>query len=423
MTRLGLWLIAGHLALIAPPLWADEPAPLTLDDCYRLALIQSETIAIHQELIAEAEARFTRAASGLLPRASFVSSDKVQDGHGGSAFTLRHVPERKFTLSQPLFSGFREFAAMAGSRAERRQRASEKIRAEQLLLMDVVEAFTRLLESREDLAALEATRAALVERLDELAARVALGRSRPSEMVSAEAQRLRLEGDLEAAHSRELVTRHLLEFLTGRDPIGALQPIGRPPPRLEEERVYLARALGRPDLAASEQAREVAGRQVALAKAGYWPEVTADGTYYVERVGVAKDVAWDATVTVDVPLFEGGQTRGAVQEAEAQHRQASLRSDQARRGVLLDVRDEYAAARAALAQAQAVARAFEAADDNYRLQAEDYRHRLVNNLEVLQALQQLETARRDAIHTRHEAQRAVWRLRVAAGETLGGIAP
>jgi len=40
-------------------------------------------------------------------------------GSDNSNFTLRERPEAKFTLRQPLFSGFKEFAAMAGSKAER----------------------------------------------------------------------------------------------------------------------------------------------------------------------------------------------------------------------------------------------------------------------------------------------------------------
>jgi outer membrane protein TolC len=79
------------LAISASVCQADPPsegAALTLEDCYKLALQQSEQVALRQELIAQAESRFTQALSGILPRVSFSSSDKRQDGSGGSAFTL-----------------------------------------------------------------------------------------------------------------------------------------------------------------------------------------------------------------------------------------------------------------------------------------------------------------------------------------------
>ena len=108
----------------------DRPDLLTLEEAYALALKQSETIAIQGELLKETEGRFLQALSGALPNASFEASEKRQDGTGSSSFTLKKIPERKFVFSQPLFSGFKEFAAMAGARAQRRQRAYDKIRAE-----------------------------------------------------------------------------------------------------------------------------------------------------------------------------------------------------------------------------------------------------------------------------------------------------
>jgi len=150
--------------LHTPP--AEEPDALTLTECYQLALKRSEQLAIHAELIKEAEARFGQALSTTLPHVSFVSTDLWQDGSGESSFTLRHRPERGFNVTQTLFAGFKEFAALAGSRQERRQRREERARAEQLLLVDVANAFHLLLEQREDLAAQEAIRIALVDRLE-----------------------------------------------------------------------------------------------------------------------------------------------------------------------------------------------------------------------------------------------------------------
>jgi len=423
--RIGLVLIlllcTGDAAFGDSPLRGQShaaQAPLTLADCYRLALAQSETIAIHRELIEETEARFTRALSGILPRASFSSSDKRQDGTGASAFTLRHVPERKFVFSQPLFSGFREFAAMTGSKAERRQRTHERTRAEHLLLMDVADAFCLLLEQREDLAALEMIRAVLLERIEELAARERLGRSRSSEVLSAEAQRLRVEAELELIRNRETVARQLLEFLTGLDRIEAIHDPDPALPVPGPEAQYLAQAASRPDVLASDEARRVADKEVAIAKADFWPTVKADGNYWVERVGAAKDVSWDAAVTVEVPIFQGGQTRGTAQEAASQARQAALRAAEARRRAVLDIRDAYATLQASAARTAALAKALEVSDEHYRVQAEENRRSLVSNLEVLQALQALENARRDFLHAWYEAKRASWRLRVATGEGL-----
>jgi len=410
------------LAGATPATAAESPdpaaLPLMLRECFAFALKRSETIAVNAELIKETEGRFLQALSGALPRASFESSDKRQDGSGSSAFTLRDVPERKFTVSQPLFSGFKEFAAMAGTRAERRQRIVEKRRAEQLLFADVAQAFHLLLEHQEDLEALGTTRQALAQRIEELQQRERLGRSRASEVVSAEAQLRRVEAELELVRSRETIARHLLEFLTGLERVAAV--VDRDPslPALEPEAAYLTNADSRSDVRALEEAWRAAEKEVTIAQAKFWPTVSLEGNYYAERAGAAEDVKWDATLKLSVPLFQGGQTVGSVREASSKARQARLRFVERQRIAELDIRDAHEKLRAALARLAALERALRASEESYRLQEEDYRLNLVNNLDVLQELQALQDARRSFIQAKHEAKRLSWQLRVAVGETL-----
>ena len=73
---------------------------------------------------------------------------------------------------------------------------------------------------------------------------------------------------------------------------------------------------------------------------------------------------------------------------------------------------------AGLARTAALQEALNAAAENYRLQAEDYKLNLVSNLDVLQALQTLQDARREFIHVQHETKRLYWQLQVATGQTL-----
>ena len=121
---------------------------------------------------------------------------------------------------------------------------------------------------------------------------------------------------------------------------------------------------------------------------------------------------------VDVPLFQGGKTVGAVKSAASRARQAKLRFERAAREAALDIRNAYAKLKTTMDRTLALEQALAAAEDNYRLQVEDYRLNLVSNLDVLQALQELQDARRDVISARHEANRLYWQLRVASGETL-----
>jgi len=401
------------LLLGAPPgAAAAEPArALTLPECYELALARSERIAISQELIKETEGRFMQAFSGVLPRVSFELSEKREDGD-------IHTPEQTFTFSQPLFSGFREFAALAGSRAERRQRKHEKARAEQLLLLDVSDAFYLLLQLREELGALDISRVALLQRIDELRQREQLGRSRPSEVVSAEAQLRRVEAELVRIQGLETTARQLLEFLTGLERIDVVADDGAAVPSVEEERAYLLKAGVRPDVLAAAEEAKIQKHERTVAQADLWPDVDLEGNYYTKRVGTSADREWDVLLVMDVPLFQGGQTVGAIREAASKARQAALELARVERTAMLEIRKAYLNLQTALVRRAALDQARQAAEDDYRFQVEDYRLNLVNNLDVLKSLQALQDARREAVQARYEAKRRYWALRVAGGEAL-----
>lgn len=401
-----------------PELAQGHEHGLTLPECYALARKRSEALAIQQEQIAIAESRFTQAFSGALPRLSFSSSDKRQDATGDSDFTLRTVPERKFTLIQPLFGGFKEFAAMAGANAERRQRNEELMRAGQLLFGDVANALYLALEQRDDLEALKAIRIALSNRIDELKDREQLGRSRASEVASADTALRRIEAEIELIRGRAIASRQLLEFLTGLPRVDALADSAQPLPLLASQETYLNHADVRPDVRADEEAWRVAQRQVAIAKGGLWPTARLEGNYYAERAGVLKDTTWDALLLIDVPIFQGGKGAGAVKEAKARERAAKLLFDQTKRKAILDIRNSYTNLQAALTRRAALQQARQAAETNYQLQTDDYQKSLISNLDLLQALQQLQDARREMIHATYEAKRLYWQLRIAAGETL-----
>ena len=397
---------------------STEALPLTLAECYGLALKRSETIAIQAELVRQTEGRFIQALSTALPDVAFESSEKRQDGGGGSAFTLKQVPERKFTFSQPLFAGFKEFSAMRGSRAERRERLQQKARAEQLLFVDVADAFYLFLEHQQDAQILTAVRDALQARIDELTERERLGRSRASEVVSAQAQLRRVDAQVEGVRSDAVVSRQLLEFLTGASPITAVSEVGFAVPALEAEAVYLAKSSARPDVRAAEEAWRVFREAVRIAQATFLPTVDLEGNYYTKRVGVSQSVDWDALLTVRVPLFQGGEAFGATKEASSKARQAKLQFDQTARSASLEIQHVYARLQAALARQAALEQALAASEEDYRLQVEDYRRSLVNNLDVLRTLQTLQDARRDALHAQYETKRLYWQLRVATGEVL-----
>jgi len=142
------------------------------------------------------------------------------------------------------------------------------------------------------------------------------------------------------------------------------------------------------------------------------------GRYYTERVGFLTDVRWDATFTLDVPLYQGGGTQARVRSARSQEIIAQLMLSRLKRDVEREVRTAHDDLTQASAEVQAYDKAVQLALKNYAVQQKEYRLGLINNLELLQLLTNTQEVRRQWLTSRANARLDDIRLRVAMGEGL-----
>lgn len=124
----------------------------------------------------------------------------------------------------------------------------------------------------------------------------------------------------------------------------------------------------------------------------------------------------NASLNVDVPIFEGTETHGAVKEASAREKISGLELMRTKRLAEQEIRDSYAKFNSAISVKTALKKAYVSALMNYNLQNKDYKLNLVNNLDVLTAIQALQDARRNYIHAFYETKRLYWQLCAATGE-------
>ncbi len=404
---------------------------LTLFEAYDLSLKRSEEIATKQELINEAQGHFYRALGSILPKASFVMTHFEQEvDSGGGEFggenatsnaVRRTTPQKKFVFSQPLFQGFREFAAIQGAGAEKGQRSYEKQRAEELLFMDVVNAFYGLIQANKGTGIAESIRKALDERVKELEGRVKLGRSRDSELQTAIADLKVVEYELRIARKIEAISKELLEFYIGQKIEERLVDDAVSEEALFDIDQYLERSLNRSDYLAAEKAQLFAEQNVVVAQSGLFPTARLDGNYYTQRVGFQSGIDWDLFLTIDVPLFKG-ETFGAIKEAWAQRQIAELNTERTGREIRLDIGEAYEELKSSRDGEKLLFEAAEASKKSYELQVQEYRLNLVNNLDVLDALRQYENVERAYNQAHYESKKNYWKFKVAIGEKIKGSA-
>ncbi|MBF0619331.1 MAG: TolC family protein [Candidatus Omnitrophica bacterium] len=389
-------------------------ASLSLKECYTLALKRSEVVGIYKEYIKETEGVMLQALSTALPKVAFAYSDKWQDVHGNNSIG-NGTPEAKFTFTQPLFTGFKEFAAIGASKHVGKQREADLARARQLLFTDVSDAFYLYLSYQQSEETLGAIHEALLNRVAELKKRVDIGKSRVSESVTAEARLSINEAAIESVRAEKEVAGQLIEFLIGQ-PVKSLLAEDLPPEARSLDSLS-GKLDARPDVVSAREAVESYKSNIVSARSSFFPTVALTGNAYTKRGDTNEGNDWDATVSVNVPLFNGLSDVGQVAQARAQKNEADLRLSQIKRTALLEIKNNYTKWQSAGRRVTALNKADQASEKNYKYQVEDFKSSLVNNLDVLQALEDWQNVRLNLVAARADFYRNYWAMKVAVGET------
>lgn len=406
------------------PAAAIETDSFSLEECYRLALIQSETVAIQKEAISRATAQIFNAASQGLGNVDFVITKALQEnkavpsgGSFGSTFVDPDKQESKFEISQPLFQGFKAIGALTGAGSYRREQTEAWIRAKELLYTDVARAFYNVLRYEKEIQINRGIHELLGKRIQELEEREKIGRSRLSEVINAETSMKVLEADLAAAQGALATARYLLEFLTGTDMEGR---------KLEEETVeevssrtlaeHLKSAATRSDVKAAEQAVKTAWRGILVAQSGFWPTLSIAHNQYMRREGFMASMDWDTLFKFDLPLFSGGETVGQVKDSIGILKQKKLYFSLAKRQAELEIKQSYQIWVSAKETNALLKEAVRKAEKNYEIQSEEYTRSLVSNLDVLAALESLHNTRQRENLTYYVMKQDEAAFRVAIGE-------
>jgi len=404
--------------LLALPVRAADT--LTLTQSIEAALAHSESVGLAAEAVRRAEAGYTELRAAVLPRLGVKATERIQDTRGvptgsNSTFTRRERPEASLYARQTVFAGFRELAALKAQDAFAEARAEDLAVARWRLREDVARVFYTVVERDLEIQSLDALIALSRDRAVELRKRLAIGRSRESELIFTEAQIAALDARLVAARGQRAMGLEILRSLTGRDVVAVVDdtPAAEAPGAVDP---WLSALPDRPDLRAARHEAAAQRHWAASVRRVRWPSVTAEGNYYLKRTGFNEPINWDVLLTLDAPLFTGGALTGAARAAESDGRAAELRLSRVRREAEREVRERHRNLLTLLDQAAVLSRAAELADENHRVQARDYRLGLVTNLDVLSAMNSAQESRHALAVARTEAKIASLLLTLAAGK-------
>ena len=422
------WAMAQRPPLPASETPAEEPKlpPLSLEDCYELALQQSESIAIKNLDVEKSWADFLKASGEVIGDGKFEMTDyfiepQGDNGSSDSGATgnaLRPETRAKtFVISQPLFQGLKEVAAVSGAEHLRQQRENEAKRARQLLFNDVSNAFFTVLKLQHDLAINQEILALYRDRIKDLEEREKIGKSRSSEVASAKSRMKAVEADIAGIRGTLAYQKRLLEFLTGtplknREFVDEQQQLERP----GDLDAYLDSVDSRADVQAAHHAAKVRFQNIVSTQSALWPKITLDSNVYEQREGFQSGIDWDVLFTISVPIWTGGTTAGQIKESIIEWKKSKMNFMESRRKAELDIKQSYETWDAAIERYKALQESVEASEENYKLQREDYQNNLVTNLDVLNALQDFNNARLESNSAFYELKQDYWQMKVATGD-------
>ncbi|MBN1255085.1 MAG: TolC family protein [Deltaproteobacteria bacterium] len=368
---------------------------------------RSEILATQQELVVQAEENYNRAWGSILPtiEGSYSYFYRNAEGLSNSGNRANSAAQHtlKITADQPLFRGFREFAAIKAAKAFITAQEQARQWAGMQLYRDVAQAFYGRLAVHKDLQVLESELELYRKRIKELEQRRAIGRSRATEVLTVQAAQAILRAQREQVVGQLNVAKEVLAFLTGLDPDLPLDDTDVVPVSLESLESYQAEISARPDIKAAQKNVEAFNSKVSVAKGAYLPSADLIGNYYIDRPDRDQKGTWDAQIAVTIPIFTGGIISSNVQTAKSQKRQSEIQLSQVQRLALEDVRSLYHNLEADLAQLEALEEAFVIVKKNYEANVKDYQFNLVTNLDVLQAL----TAYQDTLRSLEKIRYAV----------------
>ena len=419
------------LAAAIPPAAGAVAGVADLPGFVRSALATDETVARAQSEVRRAGADVRLARSALLPRLSLdgtwtrYQDDLAWDVGDGQSIVIRPLEDWNWNadLTQTLFAGLRDWRArdLAGVRAEAAR--YDRLTARLDLAVRVAQAFYDLLAARRTVKVRDAAVAQSEAQL-----RVARRRFDVGEVASADVLRwqARVAEDRRAlvrAKGLARLAARRLARLCGTEPPGDLTV---PPPvkaPAGEPEALIATALGRrPAMRSLDRMLEAAGLRVRIEKGAWLPQLDAHLQYFRQRSTFPSADWLSFSLTLHVPVYDGGLTAARVARAREDEAQADL----AVSALAKRIADEVDTARIALETAEASLKAAvqgrDAAREAHRQTERAYRAGEATATDLLEASAALSDAEAAVVLARWQRELQAIALRRAVGmEPVPGV--
>lgn len=339
------------------------------------------------------------------------------------------------TLHYVLFDSGKRKARVDAARAQALAAGAGFMQTNQDVAFRVASAFYQLLTAQESLQAAGDTLKTARTTLDAAETQLRNGRATLPDVLSARAEASQAVFDQESADGNVRIARVALRDAIGVEPSPEITidaQSGDPLPQsltssIEE---LVSQALSdRPDLLAQAAQIRASGFAVRAAQAAYGPAFSFAASAAQTSVwpaasfgqlGSASEPTWSVGFQMEWRIFDGGNRRHSLLEAQSRQREAQHEMTQKRDQATREVWSAYISFRTALRKHEAALALLQSANTSYSASLDAYKYGVKNLVDVVTAGKQLAQARLSGVSARSELLLKAVDLEFVTGNLLRG---
>jgi len=415
-------------------LTAQEKKTLTMKDCIQIALENNTSIVSAESYKKMADAGLTSARGNFLPELNFYGQWNRREQE---MYTIRFdqlVASKEsyayqFSLSQPIFTGFRNVASLRQGEADRQQYENNLGWTKQSVVLNVKLYYYNVLKAKQLLLVAEEAMRTSLDEMKRIEAMEKIGTSSRAEVYQ---QKVRVgENKLSVIEAQNSVinAKINLNHILGVDVTNEIDVVPEDlDGDIEALKVDFDQAMekalaNRLDYKSYLNKLTKANAGVMLQRSAYYPSLSFSASYSwwdVQLPEQSRDITefdtYSLGLNLSMNLFNGFQTKAGVSSAKAEVIAAEADLEQAKRQVTLDVRSALLEIEKAAEKIQATQENVTSAEEDYRLASERFRIGAGTLLDQNTAHTSLNRAKVDRIQAIYDYKYAVAVLDLATGE-------
>ncbi|MEW6313072.1 MAG: TolC family outer membrane protein [Pseudomonadota bacterium] len=372
--------------------------------------------------------------SGLLPSVSLSANTTYndQDTQYRSSTTTLQGGTRRYnsngytvSLAQPLYRK-QNFAQYQQGRLQTQQAEAIFQAAKQDLILRVAGAYFDVLLAQDNVELATAQKAAIGEQLAQAKRNFEVGTATITDTHEAQARYDLVSAQEIVAQNDLEIKKRALQQIVGAMP-DALAPLGKhfslslPDPDNIDDWVGRAEQAS-PQVQIQQANFELASEEIARNRGNEYPTLDAVASYGKSSVGASTFGAGSDTTSksvglqLNIPLFQGGNLSSKVREAVANEEKARQDLEAARRKAALDARQAYLGVTSGNAQVNALGQALVSSQSSLDSTKLGQEVGVRTGVDVLNAQQQLYSAKRDLSQARYTYIINLLKLEAAVGQ-------